>query len=227
MTRILVTGDLHGNRSWYRYLRSRASAFDAVVITGDLIDQGIGDDADWRREAAWVLRWIAHFPSPQTRLFLVTGNHDWWPGDGPLDEGRWLQRARRTGVAVDGDWARLGAWDFFCAPWGDPPPARVDRRFVWIVHTPPARTLLSLTPSGTDGGDELVRLAAVAFPGGGLILSGHVHSPVRHREKVGAFTGFNAGCSVTGAMPAHLVVDFTARSAWRITDGHRQRLGGF
>jgi hypothetical protein len=47
------------------------------------------------------------------------------------------------------------------------------------------------------------------------------------REKLSAGPGYSAGCSVTSAMPAPLIVDFKACSAWRITDAHQQQLDGF
>ena len=215
-TFILSVADLHYRKRQYAWLAAQAGKFDVICIAGDLLDMHTSAATGLRQQAAWVLDWIAAFPTDRTRLFVVSGNHDWWPGHGPIAEGRWRQRARRPGVYVDGDVVRHGGLTFACKPWNGPLalPVRAGP-VVLVAHAPPEDAVVG-SENGRGVGDFETRQLAASLPSpaGSLVLSGHAHHPDAFLGHVGRVACLNSGCTLTAPVPRHFVIDAGARWAW-------------
>jgi Icc-related predicted phosphoesterase len=170
------------------------------------------------RQANWVLGSLAKFPTEKTKLFVVTGNHDSGFGDYEIEEGLWLQAARRPGVYVDGDTVQYAGHRFVCRPWTaplDPPPA-TEGPVVLLAHAPPDGTPLSTVLGWPSGGDFETRQTAEALPPGSIVLSGHVHSPDGFFSQVSNSVCFNAGMGEDGDVPNHIRINTSTKQAWLI-----------
>jgi Icc-related predicted phosphoesterase len=203
--KILATGDLHYRPHWFAWLKAEAPHYDAVCLAGDLLDMLEADDASLRRQADWVVDWIRSFPAA-TPLIVVTGNHDVWEDEARYQQGAWLQRARRRGVAVDGDVVTVGDMTFACQPWFGTVAPPATGRVILVAHAPPEGTPVALGFDG-DFGDFEVRDLACQLSAGSLVLSGHVHRPKAWFARVGRSTCLNPGCDLRAPIPHHLVID--------------------
>ena len=204
--KILAVGDLHFRKPWFEWVRAQAGNFDAVCLTGDLLDMFDTDERGLRRQADWVLRWLAIFPKT-TRCFVVSGNHDVWEDDRRYHLGAWLQRARRAGISVDGDVTTVGDCTVVCWPWFGSVALPNTGKVIVVAHAPPAGCSVA-TKDGSDCGDIDVRFLAEKIQGG-LILSGHVHQPKSWISRVGHAVCLNPGCDLKAPIPHHLVIDTT------------------
>ncbi len=212
---ILSLGDLHFRPHFFDFVAAQAGRYDAICLAGDFLDMHPLAKLDVTQQADRVLDWFQGLRTERTRFFAVTGNHDWWPGDDPGAEGRWLQRARRTGIAVDGDVTAFGGWRFVCWPWSGAVEAVGSLPTVLVAHAPPERTAVAQRKGWDGGGDYAVRLAAENLPQG-IVLSGHVHRPDHYLDYVRITPCFNAGCDLTAPIPLHLVIDTEERLVSRI-----------
>jgi|ERR1035437_248029 Icc-related predicted phosphoesterase len=214
---LLSVADLHFKKPHYAWLAAQAQTgkYDAIVIAGDFLDMFCGAATDLPRQAAWVLDWLAKFPTDRAPLFCVTGNHDEDADDGSMADGIWLQRARRPGVHVDGDVTRHRGLTFACKPWSGPLElSSVAGPVVLVAHGPPEQTFVS-SNKGSDIGDFEVRQIAESLPSpaDSIVLSGHAHHPDAFMDHVGKVACFNVGCELSIPVPRHLVLDTATRKA--------------
>ena len=212
---LLCVSDLHFRRPFFQWLAAQAGKFDSIVIAGDMLDMHPNAATGLQRQAKWVLDWIAAFPRGRTRLFCVSGNHDFWPGDTSPAEARWLQRARRLGVHVDRDVVHYGGFTYACKPWAGPVhlPATAGP-VVLISHGPPEHVAVA-SEQGHGVGDFETRLIAESLPMGSLVVSGHAHQPDNFFDRVGVGGAacFSPGCDLVASVPRHIVIDAGPRRA--------------
>lgn len=231
--RCLLVSDLHYTLKQLDWVQGAASDFDVVVIAGDLLD--IVSVAQLDAQIAVILKYLARVQT-QTTLLVSSGNHDLNATDEAGEKvARWLGRARRQGVPVDGDALTVGDTLFTICPWWDGPRGREavgallardaaarTGRWIWVYHAPPADSPTSWTGSRHFGDEQLVRWIAEYRPD--FVLAGHIHqSPFRKGgswvDRLGDTWVFNAGRQI-GPCPTHVVVDTEARSAtWSWQEG--------
>ncbi|MBW7893747.1 MAG: metallophosphoesterase [Opitutaceae bacterium] len=199
--RILHVTDFHYHQPWFDWLSRNAVDFDAVALTGDLLDLSKREPIE--RQIAWVQHWIREFPG---QLMICSGNHDALEGDSAA----WLARGATNKVLVDGQHLALGAWSFEAVGWGSLPSCGGENQIA-LVHCPPeqAETAIHLDEA-TDWGDFelhelLVRGPAALRPR--LVLSGHVHRPRRWYHRFGRTWSFNPGVGVHREVPNHIELD--------------------
>jgi hypothetical protein len=70
----LIVADLHFRESWFEWLISRAAAYDAVFIAGDLLDL-FRIDPERPRQARIVLYYLRQL-ARRNKVVLCSGNHD-------------------------------------------------------------------------------------------------------------------------------------------------------
>ncbi|MCF7689256.1 MAG: metallophosphoesterase [Cephaloticoccus sp.] len=223
--RILHTSDFHFRQTWFHWLTEKAPGFDACCLTGDLLDMlGFGTAQGMSTQVRWVKEWAKAFPG---RLYLCSGNHDWWVEDRYIDtmaNGRWVQWLRRTGsVFVDGDVDALPGYAVHCQPWVGGLGQRHETGLPALVlaHAPPTGLPVSFNYEGSDFGDFQTDEILRALPVGSLILSGHVHTSRHwHAERKGVLC-FNPGVS-DNPEPNYIVLD-TARHAAALFTGGQVR----
>ena len=126
--------------SWRRALAKSprsASAFDAIVIGGDLLD--LGADLDFDVQMLVVEKYLRRLRQ-RTQIVISSGNHD---GDSrnEVDESvaRWIRESKTDGLFVDGDqgnWS--GAFVTIC-PWWDGPVTRAELEAQLIRDSQSAR----------------------------------------------------------------------------------------
>jgi uncharacterized protein len=212
--RILHVSDLHFRQRWFDWVAAQATRFDAVCLSGDLLDMLPTARTNLREQAKWATQWLAAFPGE--RLFVCSGNHDWWAAEGTDRdaEGKWLMRARRRNVVVDGDVRILEGMRFVCSPWLRPVEADGLEPVVLIVHAPPEGAAVAKDRSGMDVGDFEVAQIAQQLPPHSLVLSGHAHTPARWFARIGGVCCFNPGVDFESkSVPNHIVIDTERRRA--------------
>jgi Icc-related predicted phosphoesterase len=223
--RTLLVSDLHYDLRKLDWVLAEASSMDLVVVAGDLLD--IGSAVPLDAQIAVVLEYLGRCAQEVTVL-ACSGNHDLdHRGDSGEKATRWIGEARRLGVIVDGDTARLGDWTITSCAWCEGPEtlqrlvggledAAADRpaRWLWAYHGPPEGPL-SWTGSRHYGDPELPGLMARFEPD--IVLYGHIHQAPYvpgggWAERRGRTWIFNSGHQ-PGPVPAHVVVDLTRGTA--------------
>ncbi len=216
---LITFGDLHFRRTFFEFVARVVAEdrFDAVCLAGDFLDAHPNAAVALPRQVEWVVDWFEKLHvGGRTRVFAVSGNHDWCP-DKPNDEAGWLQRARRPGIAIDGDVVAVAGFNVVCRPWVgeiEPPPGPT----VLLAHAPPEGADVANRRGWDAGGDYSTRLVAESLQGtGGIVLSGHVHEPDEWIAYVGDVACFNPGCDLMARVPRHVVIDTVARRAEFVT----------
>ena len=83
--KILITSDLHGRRSWYKWLSKQQ--VDLVIIAGDLIDH----QRDHEVETFLTTHYLSEFESP---VAVCSGDHD--------QPSLWFLRLQALDILCDG-----------------------------------------------------------------------------------------------------------------------------
>ncbi|MBL9219408.1 MAG: metallophosphoesterase [Opitutaceae bacterium] len=209
--KLLHVSDLHFRPHWFEWVAKEACHYDAVCIAGDLLDMFGTHETGMRDQAAWVRTWIRGFSG---RLFVCSGNHDWWDSKGVVDNdahGGWLDKMGSNQVTVDGQGAVIGGYHIFCHPFRFPAcwPQAPSGKWILLHHAPPAYAGTGVT--GSTGKDQGCRELAAAIIGSPrppwLILSGHIHKPKSWRGRHGASWSFNPTFDAEAPWPNHITID--------------------
>ncbi|HWL15672.1 MAG TPA: metallophosphoesterase [Opitutus sp.] len=210
MTLLHVT-DFHFNQRWFDWLLHRAPPHDVVVMSGDLLD--LTRATPQRRQIEWVSAWLRDFPRP---LSLCSGNHDleWDSERGRWRPAYWLREVVNPLVWTDGQRVSLdGVSMLNLGATSQPKGGHAD---VWVVHAPPAGTLVAATATGDDAGDpDLV--AAVRRYAPRLVLSGHVHSPLAWQAQSGGTLLLNPGYDPDAPFPNHILIQTESMTCRLVT----------
>lgn len=216
--KILHVSDLHFHRPWFFWVANRAPEFDAVAISGDLLD--LFSRTSIESQIEWVGKWLRSISVP---LVVCSGNHD-------LDCAKrceWLTRfsATREQLVTDRGILRRGQWTVEAVPFGKLP-LRGGPSHVVVTHRPPAGAPTArLSPEGVDAGDpRLTRYLANGVEAPWLILSGDVHQPRNWRARSGGIWSFNPGAAPHAhpQVPNCIVFDLSQQTATRCDGWGRQ-----
>jgi predicted phosphodiesterase len=216
--KILHVSDLHFHQPWFRWVAAHAGDFDAVAISGDLLD--LFHRTPVESQIPWVCEWLASIEVP---LVVCSGNHD-------VQDSRvctWLSQcgAVREQVFTDRQILRQGKCSFEAVPFGKLP-LRGGEHHIVVTHVPPAGAPTACwMAEGIDGGDmRLARSLATTKDAPRLLLSGHVHLPRRWHARAGSIWSFNPGSSPEAhpLVPNHIAVDL-ARGTASWADGRGAR----
>lgn len=224
--RYLVTSDLHYALRQLDWISEQAPDFDAVVLSGDLLDAAGG--ADLHAQIALFVAYLRRL-AESTVVIVNSGNHDLTMR---RDDGEkaavWLQEIG-AGVVTDGANVQIGP-DLVsaCAWWeGEATRREVELQlerdaaiareglWIWAYHSPPDRSPTAWSGKRHFGDEVLNELIERHRPD--LVLAGHVHeAPYQPdggwHDRIGTTTVLNAGRQ-TGPVPAHIVVDSELRTA--------------
>ena len=210
--RILHVADLH--MRWFDWVRAQASAFDLVVIAGDL--QDAFSDLSFQTQALRCSEYLLSLPTPTV---VCSGNHDVWedphkPSTYLGIKGGWLRRLSGKGnvIAADGQFVKFHGVEIAVVGWLQQPewPSSTD---IVVAHAPPAACWCAGEEYGSrDLGDSDLRIELNRHPSWLLVLSGHVHEPRRRwsRMQQSGSLVLVPGCDLTADQPWHWVIDTTA-----------------
>lgn len=224
--RYLLTSDLHYSLRQLDWIAEQAVDFDAVVISGDLLDAAGGPDIN-----AQIALFIAYLRrlAETTVVVANSGNHDLTSrrADGEK-EASWMQEIG-GGVVTDGGCIHVGPDVVSACAWWEGVATRRevelqlerdaaierDGLWIWAYHSPPDGSPTSWSGRRHFGDELLNELIEQHRPD--LVLTGHVHeAPYQPdgawHDRIGTTTVVNAGRQ-TGPIPAHVVVDTGARTA--------------
>jgi Icc-related predicted phosphoesterase len=242
--KLLITADLHYNLRQFDWVLSQASAYDAVILAGDLLD--LGSSLSHEVQTVVVERYLLKLRQ-MGRILASSGNHDAEPQQARAGAGselssyaaQWMQHLSRDGIEVDGLCVSLGGEiKVSICPWWETREQQEQsyrqlqrdrevaaRQWIWIHHVPPDQTPVSWTGKLHQGEPVLSEWMAEFEPD--FVFCGHIHAaPFRSggswNIKQGKSWVFNAGCEL-GAVPTHLVVDLDAgRVAWNSSAGREE-----
>ena len=224
--KILYVADLHYSLKQFDWLLANAGPYDLAAIGGDLLDVGGALDPDV--QIVVVENYLKRLRR-QTRLLVVSGNHD---ADARNAAGewfaKWLVKARGDGLFVDWDEVSLPEVTVTLCPWWDGPVSRAELekllnqaatrvagKWIWIHHAPPDRSPVSWTGSKFAGDKYLVEWIRRFGPD--LVLSGHIHNAPFYPDgswidRIGKTWVFNPGRQI-GPRPTSIVFDLGAMTA--------------
>ncbi len=211
--KLLHVCDLHFRVQWFDWVADQAVNYDAVCISGDLLDIFSKTNTSLRAQCKWTQAWLKAFPG---RAYVCSGNHDWWmPQEHYIDtdvQGGWLKKTASSNVRVDGTSELFHGFRFTCCPWLGIPALSGSEAAVVLVHTPPQAAPLS-SKLGQQTGDSEVAAAILKLQEGSLVLSGHIHDPQSWYHKLGPAWCFNPGVDFHATVPNHINIDTTIGKA--------------
>jgi Icc-related predicted phosphoesterase len=223
--RYLVASDLHYSLPQLDWIAAEAGDFDAVLLVGDHLD--IAGRAELNAQIA-LLRLLFGRLADRTIVIANSGNHDLTARRAHGEKvAAWLDDVDPR-VTTDGDARRVGADLVSVCAWWEGPVTRQELEdqlirdaqerpetgmWIWAYHSPPDRSPTSWSGKRHFGDELLNDLAKLHQPD--IVLTGHVHeAPFRDdgswHDRFGDTLVLNAGRQ-TGPVPAHLVLDTTAR----------------
>lgn len=214
--RILHVADLHLDHDWFGWVAEQSSAYDLVVIAGDL--QNAFSSSGMHDQARAITRWLLGLSSP---TIVCTGNHDYWTKDprfvDDFAEGAWLRQLRGKVpiVGVDGDVVKIGAVRIAIKGWLQSLPPSNGKIDIVIAHAPPAGTPCACDDGGRDNGDPSL-WESIEYPPR-LMLCGHIHSP-RSQHALWppgepSTLVLVPGCNEQSEIPAHWSIDLASEVA--------------
>lgn len=216
--RILHLADLHLEHDWFDWVASQATDFDLLVIAGDLMNAF--SNTSTLDQAQAISQWLQALPTPTV---VCSGNHDYWASDNrfphdALAEGGWIKNLKGSGqiIGTDGDtfsyqgldhsdpWLRIAV-----NGWGQTP-AIAGHYDIIVTHAPPAGSPCATGAEGHDVGDPYL-WPALQYNPPRLVLSGHIHAPLRHACKWPPMNPTTLvlvpGCDEQSEVPAHWIID--------------------
>lgn len=224
-TKILLTADLHNNRSWYEWLLTEAPKYDLVAIAGDFLDMfgtDEGGQIDYLRK-----EWLPAFTATGVPLALCTGNHDhvaltWlsYVNRPPLivGDGETQLLTFRSGQKLvvttcpyyrtfqQRDSVMAGLWQYGAR-------LRDSENAPWLVlhHEPVSQ----MCPKGTIATHWLGLRIQEYHPD--FVACGHFHETAHFPfgVKIDNTWCFNAGQRLDAPRPNYIVLDLSARTATR------------
>ncbi|HEY5813491.1 MAG TPA: metallophosphoesterase [Terrimicrobiaceae bacterium] len=231
--KILYVADLHYSLRQFDWLVANAGPYDVAAIGGDLLDVGGALDPDV--QIIVIERYLKRLRS-QTRLLVVSGNHD-ADSRNPAGEwiAKWLMKIRGNGLFVDGDELILPQATLTLCPWWDGPISRAELeqflaqaanratgKWIWIHHAPPDQSPISWTGKKFAGDKYLLEWIRRFNPD--IVLCGHIHNAPFYPEgswidRIGKTWVFNPGRQI-GGRPTSIVLDLDAMTAeWLSLEG--------
>lgn len=216
----LFVSDLHYALKQYDWVLNCAEQFDLVIVGGDHLD--ISSSVHTNVQTLVILKYLQRLGEKVT-LISCSGNHDL---DARNQEGekfaRWIFKAQRLGVLIDGCSLNKEGVLFTICPWWDGPKTRVwveqqlkndykkDRnKWIWVYHSPPEHSPTSWDGKKHIGDVELLAWIERYQPD--MVLTGHIHqSPFVENgswaDRIGKTWVFNPGRQM-GSFPTHIVLD--------------------
>jgi len=212
--KLLHVTDFHGNRRWFQWVAGHAEEYDLIAFTGDFLD--IFGTESLGVQARWITAWARALPRP---LLWCEGNHDVESKEPPVSSGRWMTALPGAKVFSQSGHAEVLGQSFVRVDWrGAIPQLRAGD--ILLAHASPHGTLTATNKEGGDNGDmdlgDALR-SAVAAPW--MTFSGHVHDPMRWKDRCGATFSFNPRMGRNPAVPNYITVDTATRKARWFRDG--------
>ncbi|MFT3870380.1 MAG: metallophosphoesterase family protein [Nibricoccus sp.] len=208
---ILHVTDFHFNKRWFDWLPNNAPPHDLLVMSGDLLN--LSDATSQQKQIDWVSTWINEYPHP---MCLCSGNHDleWDAKAERWTPAYWLRSLASPKVWTDGQRVALDGISLLnigCTT--RPKGGKAD---LWVVHAPPAKTLVATRASGRDAGDpDLLGPARRYAPR--VVFSGHVHDPIHWCEQTEPTLYLNPGRTPDALFPNHILLKTDDLSSELIT----------
>ena len=151
------------------------------------------------------------------RLFVCSGNHDWWSNDEITDtdaNAGWLLKLGRAQVSSDNCVTQIGNVFVYCQYYAARAPFPVVETGHWILvhHEPPAGCAAAIAGgSGANLGSSYLRdqLRDALHPPL-LVLSGHVLHLKSWRGPSGRSWVLNPCYDCEASYPNHLIIDLTS-----------------
>ena len=239
--KLLLLSDLHCDPAKLNWAAEHTPSFDAVVVSGDLLNIFMPASAEWQEGT--ILEWKARLLASGASLIWCSGNHDFFHGvDSPLRHAspHWMCGSAHNffGDGVTGLLrTKTGSLAVTSIPWpvtgadiviGDRSISYIDYiahlldegkklqlAHPWLVlfHEPPIGTRLCVDYSFAEA--RLSRQIVEKWKPD-LAQHGHIHEAATHRdgdffEQLGSTVCFNAGQSPDGDDPHHIVLQLKGR----------------
>lgn len=199
--KVLHVTDLHFNKKWLEWIRQQQGNFDVFCISGDFLESSKPETL--QEQIKWTISWIKRFEKP---LFTCSGNHD----IEELGYENWLSEIDTANYYSDNAIKNIDGVKFGCYPYiGAEGYFEFDECNVLITHVPPAKTKTAYhkTEESDWGDKELYRALKNEIIKPKIILCGHVHTPMKTIDTIGAITVYNPGTNRQNIVPNHHIIE--------------------
>jgi len=231
--RLLCVSDLHYSLRQFDWLAENGSAYDLVIIAGDLLDMASSVYLD--TQAAVVEQYLVKL-AQLVPLVVCSGNHDLIQSGTGSATADWILDLNLPNVTVDGGVLENQYARFVVFPWWQEEfdkirleaflkslaPRMPQKKEIWVHHAPPFGTKVSWNGKRDLGEPALSDWIIDYQPD--LVLSGHIHlapyclngSWTDTIEK----THLTNGGQNLGKIPASIIIDLKRNSlVWHGMEG--------
>ena len=198
--KILSAGDLHFNKTQFKWLADQKESCDCLCLMGDLLDI---DSGNFKKQSEWVSDWLKRYDK---QIVVCSGNHDLdWSSDCS-----WLTDIKSEKICRDNQIKTINEIKFGCIPYLGADLSQFHDCDVLVTHVPPLKTATSQTMlSGRlkDLGDEDLYNALkerIICPR--YILCGHVEKPSANRDRIFGVEIINPGAQHKLSVPNHQII---------------------
>ncbi len=197
---ILIAGDLHFNKSQFRWLEEQQDNYDCLCLTGDFLDDYLDD---FQRQVEWVTDWLKKL---NTQIFICSGNQDL----DDLAECDWLTNIKSSNICGDGQTKLFNGIKFGCMPYLGCDLSDFYDCDILLTHVPPSNTATARSKdkgSQREWGDAGLYNALkemVVRPQ--YIFCGHVEEPEAKKDNLFGVEIINPGAQHNLSVPGHEII---------------------
>jgi Icc-related predicted phosphoesterase len=191
--------DIHCNQQWMDWAREAAPAFDAVLLSGDMLEM-----SSPRPIEDQIRHWQNYFKIVPGRWFVCSGNHDCDSGVDAL----WLSRLKNDAIVVPGKIGQVGDVSIGCAEYITSDFSQFSGVNLLVTHEPPEGSRASGIQHGIAGGSFDLLCHLETRPKTKVVVCGHVHRPKAHWDTIHGVVCLNPGRDGDAAFPNHFVIDW-------------------
>jgi len=217
--KILHATDLHFNKKRFEWITNEGSQldYDILCLTGDFLNTSYKCKTPIEQQIDWITGWTSKLDRP---TFICSGNHDIQEERVTeslkslfmLDEdddyreayfeerlstqtvkADWILELANRHIFVDHSITNLNGIKIGCAPYGTEDFSKYHHCDILLNHQPPANTETSTDKLGDWGCPNLRAALDQKDIEPRLILSGHIHKPIKNRTTLGDIEIRNPG----------------------------------
>ena len=218
--KILHATDIHFNKKRFEWITNEGNQldYDILCLTGDFLNTSFKCRTPIEQQVDWISKWAKQLNRP---TLICSGNHDIQEETVTesleslfmLDEEEtyqesyfeetistqtttqadWILDMASSHVFVDRSITELNGIKIGCVPYGTEDFSKYRHCDILLNHQPPARTETSTDKLGDWGCTHLRSAIEHKEISPTMILSGHIHNPLKNRATLGNVEIFNPG----------------------------------
>lgn len=220
--KILHITDLHFFKPYFIWVTENQNKFDAICITGDILNNHINCKSSYSEQIDWINEWVK---SVTKSLLICSGNHDEYydvesetleelftinNDDSDIIEYshqnshiNWIKNLNNKDITTDGKKTIINNLKFGCIPYGEDNFSQYSDCDVILYHIPPSISGTACEANRNLGCNFIAQALKEKTIQPQWILSGHIHQPSKKFDQIMQTKISNPGSSFKLKVPHH------------------------